>query len=164
LAKTIDKAKNAAGRARSRRAASDAPPEELREEETSRDAEDSALESVDEAAGEDEEDLSLEVDPTAAKEEESSRALAPAGERRVASVSGTGGIYVPAPLMRNPITRWLAEAYIELRKVTWPETRDAWNMTLIVIVVSVIMAGLLAAADFGLGHLLTYFVSLGLGK
>jgi preprotein translocase SecE subunit len=166
LAKTIDKAKNAAGRARSRRAASDAPPEELREEETSQDAEDSALESVDEAADEtsEEEDLSLEVDPTAAKEEESSRALAPAGERRVASVSGTGGIYVPAPLMRNPITRWLAEAYIELRKVTWPETRDAWNMTLVVIVVSVVMAALLALADFGLGHLLTYFVSLGLGK
>ena len=167
MAKTIDKAKNAAGRARSRRAASDAPPEELREEETSRDAEDSALDSVDEAPGmtdDEEEDLSLEVDPTAAKEEESSRALAPAGERRVPSVSGTGGIYVPAPLMRNPITRWLAEAYIELRKVTWPETRDAWNMTLIVIVVSVVMAGLLAAADFGLGHLLTYFVSLGLGK
>lgn len=164
MAKTIDKAKNAAGRARSRRATSDAPPEELREEETSQDAEDSTLESVDEAPAEEEEDLSLEVDPTAAKEEESSRALAPTGERRVASVSGTGGIYVPAPLMRNPITRWLAEAYIELRKVTWPETRDAWNMTLIVIVVSVVMAGLLAAADFGLGHLLTYFVSLGLGK
>ncbi|HEU0028141.1 MAG TPA: preprotein translocase subunit SecE [Ktedonobacterales bacterium] len=163
MAKTIDKAKNAAARAGSRRAASDATPKELHEE-TPLDAEDAALNSADEADGEEEEDLSLEVDPTAAKEDESSRALAPSGERRVAGVSGTGGIYVPAPLMRNPITRWLAEAYIELRKVTWPETRDAWNMTLVVIVVSVVMAGLLAAADFGLGHLLTYFVSLGLGK
>ncbi len=162
MAKTIDKAKNAA-RAGSRRAAGDAPPEELLEEETPLDAEDSAPESAEEAPSEEEEDLSLEVDPTA-RQEESSRALAPSGERRVAGVSGTGGIYVPAPLMRNPITRWLAEAYIELRKVTWPEPRDAWNMTLVVIVVSVVMAALLAAADFGLGHLLSYFVSLGLGK
>jgi preprotein translocase SecE subunit len=161
LAKTIDKAKNAA-RAGSKRAKSDATPEELLDGETPLDAEDSAPEGVDEVDSE-EEDLSLEVDPTARKDD-SERALTALSERGATARSGSGGIYVPEPLMRNRFTRWLAEAYIELRKVTWPEPRDAWNMTLIVIAVSVIMSGLLAAADFGLGHLLSYFVSLGLGK
>lgn len=144
MAKTIDSAKNAT-------------PEDLVEEENPQDAAGSALDG-DEG---DEEDLTLPVDPTA---EDSSRALTSSRERGAATVSGSGGIYVPDALMANPITRWLAEAYIELRKVTWPEMNDAWNMTLIVIVVSAVMAALLAASDFGLGHLLSYFVSLGLGK
>lgn len=162
MAKTIDKAKNAA-RAGSKRPTSDATPEETLDGETPLDSEDSTPVGMDENAGEEEEDLSLEVDPTA-REDDSGRALAPSGERGVTARSGSGGIYVPAPLMRNPFTRWLAESYIELRKVTWPETREAWNMTLIVIAVSVVMSLLLAAVDFGLGHLLSYFVSLGLGK
>lgn len=144
MAKTIDSAKNAT-------------PEDLVEEENPQDAADSALEGEDG----DEEDLTLPVDPTA---EDSSRALISSRERGAATVSGSGGIYVPDALMANPITRWLAEAYIELRKVTWPDMSDAWNMTLIVIVVSAVMAALLAASDFGLGHLLSYFVSLGLGR
>ncbi len=163
MAKTIDKAKNAA-RAGSKQTAS-AAPEEILGEETPLDSEESAPEDVDEAVSE-EEDLSLEVDPTARQDDQddSERALAAPSERGVTARSGSGGIYVPAPLMANPITRWLAEAYIELRKVTWPEPRDAWNMTLVVITVSVVMSLLLAAADFGLGHLLAYFVSLGLGN
>lgn len=164
MAKTIDKAKNAA-RAGSKQTASDGAPEEILDGETLLDSEESTLEGVDEEVSE-EEDLSLEVDPTARQDEQedSARALAPAGERGVTPKSGSGGIYVPAVLMGNPITRWLAESYIELRKVTWPEPREAWNMTLVVIAVSVVMSLLLAAADFGLGHLLAYFVSLGLGK
>ncbi len=162
MAKTIDKAKNAA-RAGSKRAVSDATPEEVLDGETPLDSEDSMPESMDEGASEEEEDLSLEVDPTA-REDSSRRALATAEERGVTTRSGSAGVYVPAPLMRNPVTRWLAESYIELRKVTWPEPRDAWNMTLVVIAVSIVMSLLLAAVDFGLGHLLTYFVSLGLGK
>ncbi len=163
MAKTIDKAKNSAARRGSGRTASDAAPEELLDGETPLDAEDSAPEGEDEGAGEEEEDLSLAVDPTA-RQDDSERALASSDERGVTARSGTGGIYVPEPLMRNPFTRWLAESYIELRKVTWPGTREAWNMTLIVIAVSVIMSLLLAAADFALGHLLSYLVGLGLGK
>lgn len=128
------------------------------------DAADNADDADDEQ--EEEEDLSLEVDPTAQQDEpaSASRALTAAGAQGITTRSGAGGIYVPEFMMATPITRWLAEAYIELRKVTWPEMRDAWNMSLAVIAVSVVMAGLLAAADFGLGHLLSYFVSLGLGK
>jgi preprotein translocase SecE subunit len=161
LAKTIDKAKNAA-RSGSKRAVSDTAPEELLDEETPLDSADATPDGADEDVSE-EEDLSLAVDPTA-RQEDSDRALATSGERGATPRSGSGGIYVPAALMGNPFTRWLAESYIELRKVTWPEPREAWNMTLVVIAVSVIMSLLLAAADFGLGHLLSYFVSLGLGK
>ena len=141
MAKTIDTKK--------------AAPEDVLDEETPASPED----------GGEEEDLSLEVDPTAQGDPASSpRALTTAGDQGVTVRSGAGGIYVPAFMMSTPITKWLAEAYIELRKVTWPEMREAWNMSLVVIAVSVVMAGLLAAADFGLGHLLSYFVSLGLGK
>ena len=127
---------------------------------------DAAGEAGDDQGDEEEEDLSLDVDPTARQDEPggASRALAAADAREVTTRPGAGGIYVPEFMMATPITHWLADAYIELRKVTWPEPRDAWNMSLVVIAVSVIMAGLLAAADFGLGHLLSYFVSLGLGK
>jgi preprotein translocase SecE subunit len=145
LAKTVDTKK--------------AAPEDVLDEETPQDA-------IQEDGEDEEEDLSLEVDPTANREDSSgsARALTAAGDQGVTVRSGAGGIYVPAFMMSTPVTKWLAEAYIELRKVTWPEMRDAWNMSLVVIAVSVIMAALLAAADFGLGHLLSYFVSLGLGK
>lgn len=148
MAKTVDTAKKTAS-------------EDVLDDEMSQDTDGVAsADSVDE-----EEDLSLEVDPTARGEEPGAeRALATA-RGNVPSVSeGAGGIYVPPALLGNRVTRWLAESYIELRKVTWPEPRDAWNMSMVVIVVSVIMALALAAIDFGLGHLLSYFVSLGLGK
>ena len=143
MAKTIDSAKNAT-------------PEDLVEEENPQDAADSALEGEDG----DEEDLTLPVDPTA---EDSSRALISSRERGAATVSGSGGIYVPDALMANPITRWLAEAYIELRKVTWPDMSDAWNMTLIVIVVSAFVALVLGGADFGLTRLVTWLSGLTAG-
>jgi len=71
-----------------------------------------------------------------------------------------GGVYVPEFLMGNPATRWLAEAYVELRKVTWPTPQTAWNMTLIVIIVSALVAVVLGAADFGLTRLVTWLSSL----
>jgi preprotein translocase SecE subunit len=151
LAKTVDTAKKAT-------------PKDVLDEEVPQDADD--VTSEDSSSDEEEEDLSLDVDPTAQQndEERASRALTTSGSGSVAVRESAGGIYVPPALLGNPVTRWLAESYIELRKVTWPEPRDAWNMSLVVVGVSVVMAALLAAADFGLGHLLSYFVSLGLGK
>jgi preprotein translocase SecE subunit len=61
--------------------------------------------------------------------------------------------------MRNPVTRYLAEVYIELRKVTWPDWHDAWNMALVVIGMSLTVAVILGAADFGLTHLVTWVIS-----
>ncbi len=110
---------------------------------------------ADDSLDADESDL-VEDEPEAEEE----MAVAPVSEDRVIMRTGAG-VQAPAALLKNPFTRGLTEAYIELRKVTWPTRRDAWNMTIITIVVSAIMAGLLAATDFGLGHLLSYIVNLG---
>ena len=104
---------------------------------------------------------SLSAEP----EDEEDQALAPVDdEERVVARSSSTGVYVPDALLRNPFTRGLAESYVELRKVTWPTREAAWNMTIIVVVVSAVMAALLALSDWGLGHALTYLVNLGLGK
>jgi preprotein translocase subunit SecE len=110
----------------------------------------------------DDADDALDADADDMPEADEALAIAPVSEERV--VTRTAGVQAPDALLKNPLTRGLTEAYIELRKVTWPTRRDAWNMTIITIVVSAIMSGLLALSDFGLGHLLTYLVNLGLGK
>lgn len=152
MAKTIDKESNSAARTsdtvREPQDVEETDPVNEAQDEDDFDADDAPLaDEADEADAADEADERLAVAPVADAE----RAVA----RR-----GAAGVEVPAGLLKNPFTRGLAEAYIELRKVTWPTRRDAWNMTLVVIVVSAIMAGLLAATDWGLGHLLSYFVSL----
>ncbi len=68
---------------------------------------------------------------------------------------------VPAWTLGNPVTRFIAESYIELRKVTWPTWNEAWNWTLIVIAMSAVVAIILAVADLGLTKLLTWVVGLG---
>ncbi len=71
-----------------------------------------------------------------------------------------GGVYVPEFLMRNPITRRLAEVYVELLKVTWPTRGAAWNMTLVVVAVALSTALILGVADFGLTRLVTWLTGL----
>lgn len=152
MAKTIDRETNSAARTsdngRESQDVEETDPVNEEQPEDDFDAEE-APEIDDEA---DEADESLAVAPV------------PGADERLVARHSSAGVQVPAALLANPFTKGLAEAYIELRKVTWPEPRDAWNMTLVVIAFSVVMAGLLAAADFGLGHLLSYFVSLGLGN
>jgi preprotein translocase SecE subunit len=54
----------------------------------------------------------------------------------------------------NRIGRFIFEAYYELRhKVTWPTPNEARNMTIMVLILSAIVAVILAVADFGLYHL-----------
>jgi preprotein translocase SecE subunit len=63
-------------------------------------------------------------------------------------------------LLANPFTRFFTESGIELvRKVTWPQPRDAWNMTLVVIAMSVAVALLLGVVDLGLNTGLTWTLS-----
>jgi preprotein translocase subunit SecE len=62
-------------------------------------------------------------------------------------------------MMANPITRYLVECANELLKVTWPDRRDAWNSTLVVIAMSVVVSVILGAADFGLNQLVAWIVS-----
>jgi preprotein translocase SecE subunit len=70
------------------------------------------------------------------------------------------GLTVPEWANSNPITRYLYECYIELRKTTWPASNEAWTMTWIVIGMSIGVAILLGAADFGLNYLVNWVLSL----
>ena len=55
---------------------------------------------------------------------------------------------------RNRFGNFIYEAYYELRhKVTWPTFLEARNMTVIVIILSLILAAVLAAVDYGLYNL-----------
>ncbi len=57
-------------------------------------------------------------------------------------------------LRANRTARFVIDAYNELRyKVTWPSSRDAWNMTLAVIIISIVIGLLLGAVDLGLTQL-----------
>ncbi len=47
----------------------------------------------------------------------------------------------------EPIVRFYRETTGELRKVTWPTREEAWNLTVIVLVVLVIMALFLGLID-----------------
>jgi preprotein translocase SecE subunit len=70
---------------------------------------------------------------------------------------------VPEWALGNPLTRFIAESYLELRKVTWPTFQQAWTMTLVVIAMSAVVALILSVADLGLARFLTWFLSLSTG-
>lgn len=53
----------------------------------------------------------------------------------------------------NRIVRYLKETRAELRKVHWPTRREARNLTIIVLAVTVFMALLLGLLDFGFSRL-----------
>jgi preprotein translocase subunit SecE len=45
--------------------------------------------------------------------------------------------------------RWAMDIISELRKVTWPSRREVMNLTVVVLVVSLILGMFLGAADLG---------------
>ncbi len=47
----------------------------------------------------------------------------------------------------GPPIRYLKETRAELRKVTWPTRKEAWNLTLVVVGVTVAMSIILGTAD-----------------
>lgn len=54
-------------------------------------------------------------------------------------------------IRNNAAVRFVMESYRELRyKVTWPTWHEAWNMTIICILLSAAVGVLLGAVDFGL--------------
>jgi preprotein translocase SecE subunit len=66
----------------------------------------------------------------------------------------TKGPNLQTRLRNNRIGRFIFEAYYELRhKVTWPTFHEARNMTFMVLLLSAVVAVILALADFGLYHL-----------
>ena len=98
----------------------------------------------------DEVDEDLRIVPT------TSTAMSPVGARRAV---GSGNTIIDR-LLANPVTRFPTESGIELwSKVTWPEPRYAWNMTLVVIAMSVFVAVILGAADLGLSQFVNWVTS-----
>lgn len=60
---------------------------------------------------------------------------------------------------QNAIQRYVRETVGELRKVSWPTRQEAWQLTLIVLVVLVIMAVFLGVIVDGIaGRLLALLV------
>lgn len=142
--RTLDNGKKALARA-------DAPV--LAEDDVADMAED---ESEDDLAGQaapppaDEPDEDLRVVPSASI----SGSVVPAGRP-----TGHGNGIIDR-LLSNPVTRFPTESGLELwSKVTWPEPRYAWNMTLVVIGMSIFVAVILGAADLGLSQFVTWVIS-----
>ena len=57
-------------------------------------------------------------------------------------------------LMISRVTRFLKEARVELRKVTWPTPKEALASTSVVIVVVIIMSLFLGVVDIGLTRII----------
>lgn len=55
----------------------------------------------------------------------------------------------------NAIQRWWKETIGELRKVTWPTPREAWRLTVIVIIVMVSTSAVLGLLDFVFSKIIT---------
>jgi len=117
-----------------------------------------------EMEGMENDDMETSVDEVVAETSGGAVALSDAGAVVTgASRSAPARTGAPEFLMGNSFTRFLVEAYVELRKVTWPRPIDAWNMTLIVIAMSAFVAIMLGAADFALAKGLTWIIGLGAG-
>ena len=63
-----------------------------------------------------------------------------------------------APKPDNRLVRYLKETRAELRKVSWPTRKQAINLTLIVLAVTVAMAIFLGAVDFLFANLLRLLI------
>jgi preprotein translocase subunit SecE len=58
----------------------------------------------------------------------------------------------------NGLRRWFNETIGELRKVKWPTRKEAINLTIIVLVVSIAMAFFLGGLDFIFSRLMSLII------
>lgn len=58
----------------------------------------------------------------------------------------------------NAIFRYLKETRAELSKVSWPSRREALNLTLIVVAVTIVMAIVLGILDYAFSQLIAVIV------
>ncbi len=126
----------------------DRPNDEPRDEDMPEAVTDDAL---DVAAGEDE----------VAGDEIVVSSAAIAARRPVAGAVSRERFQAPQWMMANGVTRFIAESINELLKVSWPSASDAWQMTIVVIIVSAVVAAILGIADIGLIRALAWVVGLG---
>jgi preprotein translocase SecE subunit len=103
------------------------------------------------------------LDDASEQESETGGELAIRSERTVARRTQTeevetGGIM--GYLLSHWFTRYFAESYLEMRKVTWPTPTEARNMTIVVLGMSALVAIVLGAADLGLIRALSWLTTL----
>ena len=58
----------------------------------------------------------------------------------------------------NKIISYLKEVYAEMKRVDWPDKQTVYNSTKIVVVISLVLAGILAIIDTGLTEGLKYLL------
>ncbi len=63
------------------------------------------------------------------------------------------------PKLIDRIKEYLKDTRGELRKVSWPTRKQAINLTLIVLAVTVVMAAFLGALDFVFAQLIRLIIS-----
>jgi preprotein translocase SecE subunit len=106
------------------------------------------------------EPLADTTDSTASARSALTRSDIPSEVRRIEGRPRS--VHIPEWMMGNVVTRYAAESFVELySNTTWPTWREAWNFTLIVLVMSTAVAIILGIADLGLVQVLTWFVGLG---
>ncbi|MEN6482723.1 MAG: preprotein translocase subunit SecE [Anaerolineaceae bacterium] len=59
----------------------------------------------------------------------------------------------------NKIQRWWRSTIGELRKVTWPTTKEAWRLTKITLIVMAFMSAILGLLDFVFSSLVKLIIS-----
>ena len=60
----------------------------------------------------------------------------------------------------NSIRRYFTETTGELRKVSWPTRREAWQLTLVVLVVTGVMSLLLGSFDYLVSKIFEWILTL----
>lgn len=150
MAKTISKDKGLTTRAHSAAAKSDAANaavnDDLRDEDTLASDENVVLDDAsDELGSNTSDDLAVSSDRAVAR-------------RTQTEEVETGGIM--GYLLSHGFTRYFAESYLEMLKVTWPTFSEARNMTIVVIAMSALIAIVLGAADIGLVRALAWLTTL----
>ena len=63
------------------------------------------------------------------------------------------------PKQPNRMVRWWRETLGEMRKVSWPTPKDAWRLTVIVIVVMFATSVFLGALDYVFSRLVVLLVA-----
>jgi len=63
------------------------------------------------------------------------------------------------PNIFQKIGRFWRETIGELRKVTWPTAKEAWELTKVVLLVTVIMSLVLGIMDYGFSKLIGLLVA-----
>lgn len=168
MTQTIRKSKGSTARARTR-ASRDVPNMEDVEmatpaEDEPRDEGDELLDdeiSDDSDADEAPEDAGDEDEEVLTPEDTEALNRALARTPQAVAVPTRRAVVLPSFMYGNPVTRYIAESITELSKVTAPSNREAWNMTIVVIIFSAVIALILGLADLGLLRVLSWLINLG---